>query len=153
MFACDELHFASGAQCMVHKPLCIAWGNANDFKDVIAQLDKCEESILDIYMEHAKDGVSRETIQSLVENETWMNGNEVAQYFDVEIEEQAAVAACASDFFEKYNNIPENLKKTSTQDVVNAVIAALDAREKDAKEKAMQQEKEQLLADLDEYGI
>lgn len=104
-------------------------------------------------MEHAKDGVSRETIQSLVDNETWMNGNEVAQYFDVEIEEQAAVAACASDFFEKYNNIPENLKKTSTQDVVNAVIAALDAREKDAKEKAMQQEKEQLLADLDEYGI
>ena len=122
-------------------------------KDVIAQLDKCEESILDIYMEHTKDGVSRETIQSLVENETWMNGNEVAQYFDVEIEEQAAVAACTSDFFEKYNNIPENLKKTSTQDVVNAVIAALDARDKDAKEKAMQQEKEQLLADLDEYGI
>lgn len=153
MFACDELHFASGAQCMVHKPLCITWGNANDFKDVIAQLDKCEESILDIYMEHTKDGVSRETIQSLVENETWMNGNEVAQYFDVEIEEQAAVAACTSDFFEKYNNIPENLKKTSTQDVVNAVIAALDARDKDAKEKAMQQEKEQLLADLDEYGI
>lgn len=153
MFACDELHFASGAQCMVHKPLCIAWGNANDFKDVITQLDKCEESILDIYMEHTKDGVSRETIQSLVENETWMNGNEVAQYFDVEIEEQAAVAACTSDFFEKYNNIPENLKKTSTQDVVNAVIAALDARDKDAKEKAMQQEKEQLLADLDEYGI
>ena len=36
---------------------------------------------------------------------------------------------------------------------MNAVIAALDAREKDAKEKAMQQEKEQLLADLDEYGI
>lgn len=35
------------------------------------------------------------------------------QYFNVEIEEKAAVAACASDFFEKYNNIPEALKTTT----------------------------------------
>ncbi len=159
MFACDELHFASGAQCMVHKPLCVAWGNADDFKETIAQLDKCENSILDIYMEHAQEGVTRETIQSLVDAETWMNGSDVVQYFNIEVEEQAAVAACASDFFDRYNNIPENLKKTASQDVadvVNAVLAALDAREQDAKEKAKQQKQkdiDDLLSDLDEYGI
>ena len=156
MFACDELHFASGAQCMVHKPLCIAWGNANDFKDVIAQLDKCEESILDIYMEHTKDGVSRETIQSLVENETWMNGNEVAQYFDVEIEEQAAVAACTSDFFEKYNNIPEALKGIDTKDIVDAVITELENRNNataEAEKQRIEAEKQQILDDLYLYGM
>lgn len=153
MFACDELHFASGAQCMVHKPLCVAWGNAEDFKAVIEQLDKCEESILDIYMEHVQDGVTREQIQSLVDTETWMNGSEVAQYFNIEIEEQAAVAACASDFFDRYRNVPENLKNTATQDIVNAVLAALDAREKEAAEKAREQEINDLLGDLDEYGI
>ena len=153
MFACDELHFATGAQAMIHKPLCMAYGNADDFKAVIKQLNLCEDSILDVYMEHVQEGVTRDKIQSLMSNETWFDSKKMQQYFNVEIEEKAAVAACASDFFEKYNNIPENLKKTSTQDVVNAVIAALDAREKDAKEKAMQQEKEQLLADLDEYGI
>ncbi|WP_455618830.1 head maturation protease, ClpP-related [Eisenbergiella sp.] len=153
MFACDELHFASGAQCMVHKPLCVAWGNTEDFKAVIEQLDKCEESILDIYMEHVQDGVTREQIQSLVDTETWMNGSEVAQYFNIEIEEQAAVAACASDFFDRYRNVPENLKNTATQDIVNAVLAALDAREKEAAEKAREQEINDLLGDLDEYGI
>ena len=41
MFACDELHFATGAQAMIHKPLCMAWGNADDFKAVIKQLNLC----------------------------------------------------------------------------------------------------------------
>lgn len=153
MFACDELHFASGSQCMVHKPLCIAWGNADDFKAVIEQLDKCEESILDIYMEHVKEGVTRETIKSLVDAETWMNGTDVAQYFDIEIEERAAVAACTSDFFEKYRNIPQNLKEQTEKDIVSAVLDALDEREKQAAEKKNQEERDALLSDLDEYGI
>ena len=138
---------------MIHKPLCMAWGNADDFEAVIEQLKKCEESILDIYMEHVQDGVERDTIKALVDAETWMNGNEVAQYFDVEIEQQAAVAACASDFFERYNNLPENLKTTAAQDIVQAVLDALDARAQQAADKARQQEIDDLLGDLDEYGV
>ena len=45
MFACDELHFATGAQAMIHKPLCMAYGNADDFKAVIKQLNLCEDSM------------------------------------------------------------------------------------------------------------
>ena len=116
-------------------------------------MNKCEESILDIYMEHVQDGVERDTIKALVDAETWMNGNEVAQYFDVEIEQQAAVAACASDFFERYNNLPENLKTTAEQDIVQAVLDALDARAQQAADKARQQEIDDLLGDLDEYGV
>ena len=153
MFACDELHFASGAQCMVHKPLCIAWGNADKFEKVIAQLNKCEDSILDIYMEHTLYGVTRDTIKSMVDAETWMNGSEVAKYFDVAIDEQQAVAACASDFFEKYAHAPEGLKKTEEQDIVSEVIAALDARCKAEADRAREQEIKDLLVDLDEYGI
>ena len=138
---------------MIHKPLCMAWGNADDFEAVIEQLNKCEESILDIYMEHVQDGVERDTIKALVDAETWMNGNEVAQYFDVEIEQQAAVAACASDFFERYNNLPENLKTTAAQDIVQAVLDALDARAQQAAEKEREKEINDLLGDLDEYGI
>lgn len=138
---------------MIHKPLCMAWGNADDFEAVIEQLNKCEESILDIYMEHVQDGVERDTIKALVDAETWMNGNEVAQYFNVEIEQQAAVAACASDFFERYNNLPENLKTTAAQDIVQAVLDALDARAQQAAEKEREKEINDLLGDLDEYGI
>lgn len=66
MFACDELHFATGAQAMIHKPLCMAWGNADDFKEVIKQLDLCEDSILDVYEEHLKEGVTRDKIKSFM---------------------------------------------------------------------------------------
>ena len=97
MFACDELHFATGAQAMIHKPLCMAWGNADDFKEVIKQLDLCEDSILDVYEEHLKEGVTRDKIKSFMAKEKWFSGAELAEYFDVLIDEKAAVAACASD--------------------------------------------------------
>jgi len=155
MFACDELHFATGAQAMIHKPLCIAYGNADDFKDVIKQLNLCEDSILDIYMEHTKEGVTREKIQSMMAAETWFNGEKLAQYFDIEIEERAAVAACASDFFEKYNHIPETLKGVDTKNIVDAVIAELAKRNEaaEAEKQRIEAEKREILDDLYLYGM
>lgn len=156
MFACDELHFATGAQAMIHKPLCIAYGNADDFKDVIKQLNLCEDSILDIYMEHTKEGVTREKIQSMMAAETWFNGEKLAQYFDIEIEERAAVAACASDFFEKYNHIPETLKGVDTNNIADAVIAELAKRNEaaaEAEKQRIEAEKHEILDDLYLYGM
>lgn len=155
MFACDELHFATGAQAMIHKPLCMAWGNADDFKDVIKQLNLCEESILDIYMEHTKEGVTRDKIKALMAAETWFNGAKLAEYFDVEIEETAAVAACASDYFDKYENIPEQFAGAKTKDIVDAVIAELEKRSKEAtdtEEHRIEAEKQEILKDLYLYG-
>ena len=149
MFACDELHFATGAQAMIHKPLCMAWGNADDFKEVIKQLNICEDSILDIYMEHTKEGVTRDKIKALMAAETWFNASKMAEYFDVEIEEKAAVAACASDYFDKYGNIPEAMQQEDTKNIVDAVIEELENREK----QRIEQEKAAILEDLDLYGI
>lgn len=149
MFACDELHFATGAQAMIHKPLCMAWGNADDFKEVIKQLNLCEDSILDIYMEHTKEGVTRDKIKSLMAEETWFNASKMAEYFDVEIEEKAAVAACASDYFDKYGNIPEAMQQEDTKNIVDMVIEELKNREK----QKIEQDKAEILEDLDLYGI
>ena len=153
MFACDELHFATGAQAMIHKPLCMAWGNADDFKEVIKQLDLCEDSILDVYEEHMKEGVTRDKIMA---KEKWFSGAELAEYFDVEIDDKAAVAACASDYFEKYSHVPENIKGTDTKDIVNAVLAELENRNNaaaEAEKQRIEAEKQDILADLDMYGI
>lgn len=149
MFACDELHFATGAQAMIHKPLCMAWGNADDFKAVIKQLNLCEESILDVYMEHTNEGVTRDKIKNFMSAEKWFNGSELAEYFDVEVEERAAVAACASDYFDKYANIPEQVSGTDKKDIVDAVIAEMQNREKER----IEAEKQEILADLDDFGI
>ena len=156
MFACDELHFATGAQAMIHKPLCMAWGNADDFKEVIKQLDLCEDSILDVYEEHLKEGVTRDKIKSFMAKEKWFSGAELAEYFDVLIDEKAAVAACASDYFEKYNNIPEALKETEKENIVDAVLAELEKRNSaatQAEEQRIEAEKREILDDLYLYGM
>ena len=127
----------------------MAWGNADDFKAVIKQLNLCEESILDVYMEHTKEGVTRDKIKNFMSAEKWFNGSELAEYFDVEVEERAAVTACASDYFDKYANIPEQVSGTDKKDIVDAVIAEMQNREKER----IEAEKQEILADLDDYGI
>ena len=79
-----------------------------------------------------------------------------ADYFDVEIDDKAAVAACASDYFEKYSHVPENIKGTDTKDIVNAVLAELENRNNaaaEAEKQRIEAEKQDILADLDMYGI
>lgn len=151
MFACDELHFATGAQAMIHKPLCVAIGNADYFAKVIKDLNLCEESILDVYMLHTHEGVTRDEIKNFMSEETWFSGAELAEYFDIEVEAREAVAACVSDYFDKYKNVPfpEQAKETDTEDIVNAVIAEMQNREKEK----IEAEKQEILADLDDFGI
>lgn len=150
MFACDELHFATGALAMIHKPLCITIGNADDHRETIRQLDMCENSILDIYEMHAKEGVTRDKLSELMAAETWFSGKKLAEYFSVEIEERAAVAAYASDYFNKYKHLPEGLGESgSTENIVDAVITEIENREK----QRIEAEKQEILADLDLYGI
>lgn len=155
MFACDELHFSTGAQAMIHKPSCMAWGNADDMEKTIKQLNLCEESIVDVYMQHVQDGVTRDQIKDLMRQETWFDYEKMQQYFDVEIEEKAAVAACTSDYFAKYNNLPEPLEKPKTKDIVNAVIEELENRNNKAakqEKQRMEAEKDEILKDLYQYG-
>lgn len=149
MFACDELHFATGAQAMIHKPMCLTVGNADAHEESIKQLNLCEDSILNIYEQHTRDGVTRDELKALMAAETWFDGEKLAEYFDVEVEERAAVAACTSDFFDRYTNIPEGMGETTTKDIVDAVIAEMENRES----QRIEAEKQEILADLDFYGI
>ena len=89
-------------------------------------------------------------------NQMWFDSKKMQQYFNVEIEEKAAVAACASDYFEKYNNIPEALKGTEKENIVDAVLAELEKRNSaatQAEEQRIEAEKREILDDLYLYGM
>ena len=140
---------------MIHKPSCMAWGNADDMEKTIKQLNLCEDSIVDVYMQHVQDGVTRDQIKDLMRQETWFDCEKMQQYFDVEIEEKAAVAACTSDYFAKYNNLPEPLGNPKTKDIVDAVLEELENRNNKAAEQEkqrMEAEKDEILKDLYQYG-
>lgn len=73
-------------------------------------LDGCQKVILNTYMQHAKDGVTAEEINALIDAETWKNGEEWQEFFDIEVSEKSQATACESEYFDKYNNLPDKLK-------------------------------------------
>lgn len=112
----DKIIIPTNAQMMIHKPSSCAWGNADEMRKEADILDGCQKVILTTYMEHAKEGVTEEQINDLINAETWKNGEEWQEYFDIEVSESSQAAAAASDFYDKYNNLPENIAKPQQQD-------------------------------------
>lgn len=139
MMACDEIVVASGAQVMVHKPLTVGWGNADDFAKIIDQLNQCQKSITDIYMEKAKEGVTEDEITGKINAETWMSGAEAAELFDITVDEKPAVAACVSCMMDRYLHKPEGIRTESAEDA--------DARRTAAEEEAA------IIAEMELCGI
>lgn len=105
----DKVIIPSNAYFMIHKAWSGMMGNADEFRKVADTLDKVDEGILNTYTDNLKEGVDIETIKQMVVAETWMTGDEAAQYFNIETSSAVAIAASTSDYYAKYNKIPEEL--------------------------------------------
>ena len=145
LMACDDIVVSTGAQIMIHKPLTMAWGNADDFAAVINQLDSCQRMITDIYMTKAKEGVTAEQFEELINAETWMSESEASEcrasdYFDIKVDtDAAAVAACVSYMMDRFKRAPAGLATETAEDI--------EARQQQANEA------EEILGDLYMYGV
>ena len=115
----DRIIIPENAQMMIHKPSSITWGNADDMRKEADILDGCQKVILNTYMQHTKEGVTPEQINALIDAETWKNGKEWQEFFDVEVSEKNSAAACTSDYFDQYNNLPEKLRENPEPQVVD----------------------------------
>ena len=115
----DIIIIPANAQMMIHKPSSITWGNADDMRKEADILDGCQKVILNTYMQHAKDGVTAEEINALIDAETWKNGEEWQEFFDIEVSEKSQATACESEYFDKYNNLPDKLKGQSEPPQLN----------------------------------
>lgn len=82
----DEVIMKPGATFMMHKPLCCARGNADDLRKQAEVLDVIQKGIVDIYMTKAKEGVTREQINDLVNAETYLVGSDMEDYFDIVVD-------------------------------------------------------------------
>lgn len=127
----NRIIIPANAQMMIHKPSSFAMGNADELRKEADILDGCQKVILNTYMEHAKEGVTEEQINDLINAETWKNGEEWQEYFDIEVSESSQAVAAASDFYDKYKNLPENLKpkhqdkQITIEEITAAVISAI----------------------------
>jgi len=105
----DTINIPSNAFLMIHNPWTIALGNATELRKVADDLDTIATGAMNVYKENMKKGITEETIQELLNNETWLNGEEAAKYFNVEIIEAKNYAACASEVLRKYDKTPQKL--------------------------------------------
>ena len=137
LMACDEIVMSTGAQIMIHKPSVFAYGNADDLTALITELDKCQQSITDIYMQHVKEGVSESDIAEKINAETWMSAEEAQEVFDIEIDDRPAMAACVSWMMNSWKNAPKSIRTERPEDV--------EAREA--------QEEADLIAEMELMGI
>ena len=60
---------------MLHRPLSMVLGNADDLREAAAVLDKITESITDIYAARSQS-LTREVIAELMSGDTWMTAGE-----------------------------------------------------------------------------
>lgn len=111
----DKIIIPGNAQMMIHKPSSFAWGDADAMRKEADVLDGCQKVILNTYMRHVREGVTEEQINDLINAETWKNGEEWQEYFDIEVSEANTAAAAISEYFGKYINLPDNLKEKADQ--------------------------------------
>lgn len=97
---------------MIHSPYTFVAGNAKEMEKEIAVLNKIQNDvIIPLYMEKAKEGITAERIQELMEAETWFNASEMAEIFNIELlEEKKEMKMCATkEILNKYRNTPVEL--------------------------------------------
>lgn len=117
----------SNAYLMIHNPWTWGEGNAKELRKMADDLDQITVGILNIYKDNLKEGVSIETIQELMEAETWLNGEQAADYFNIEVGESQEYVAAVGGYVKRAKNIPQSMKKNKDN------LAKQDERAKNQK--------------------
>ena len=138
----DVVYIYENSLFMIHNPLAGICGyyNAKDLKEQITALENCKKAILSVYMANVTPVklITEEEISNLMDNETWLVGKEVAEYFNVNVlPVKNEMVAHTSSYFNKYKNTPKNIIKTQDKGT----------------EDTLEKEKQQILNDLEKICI
>ena len=119
--ACDVLKIDSNAFLMVHLPYTYSVGNAEEFRKEAETLDKFRDALIAIY--RTKFDLSDEAIKKLMEDETWIVGEQAETYklnADViPVAEPLKAAAFAGKEMPKWLHTPKAIS-----DLVSAKVEA-----------------------------
>lgn len=100
----DTIVMPENAFMMIHNPLNLAYGNADDLREMADVLDKIAASLIGIYAK--RTGLPDDEIKALLDAETWLNAEEaVTKGFADELQAELKVAA-AFDM----DRLPENVR-------------------------------------------
>ena len=120
---------AEGSEFMIHNPMTITWGNANEIEDTVEHLRKMEQQFHGMYA--AKTGQTEDQIKEWMDATTWFTAKEAVDYgFCDELLASEKIAACVTKrdmalMNAVYGDVPETVTVKETAD--EAFGPALDA--------------------------
>ena len=118
----DRVIVPSNAFLMIHKPWALCVGNSDDCRKMATDLEAIETGIMNVYKDHLAEGVDIADVQKMVNEETWLNGEEAAKYFAVEVGTAKEYAAKVTDLVSAYSKTPKEIIK-SAQAALDNVVA------------------------------
>ena len=126
--ACDRLVMDETSMMVVHLPWTATVGNANDLAKDIDVLDKLTSALISVYK--TKFDLPEERIRQLLEDETWISGENVRLYnLDAEIiptDRPLKIAACLKmpTFKHMPKTIEDSLMEKKTEPEIKAEVEA-----------------------------
>lgn len=128
LMVADDVNVYQNSIMMIHKPMTISLGNANDLQKDIDTLNTIEnDMMIPMYMNKAK--VDEKELKDLINNETWFNGNKkddmfIGNFFNINYidEEKEVTASISKNLFKNYKHIPEALKNIKEEPKQQEVV-------------------------------
>lgn len=112
----DKIMMPENAFMMVHQPLNVVYGNADDMREMADILDKVSGSLMNIYC--ARTGKDIESVKALLDDETYLTAAEAIEFgFADELQPELRVAASFD-----LERVPENIR------ALIAPVAAADGK-------------------------
>ena len=111
----DKVTMSENSSMMVHNARGIAMGQADDLRKTADLIDKENDKLANIYAK--KTGLELSEIQDMMKEETWFTAEEAkAKGFIDSVDESVKIAATVdmSKYKKVYNNIPEDLLKSNS---------------------------------------
>lgn len=114
-----KIFIRANATMMIHLPMGIVIGNAEDMRTTIAALDSITESMLNLYSR--RTGGEREGIRALMAAETWMSAEKaVEKGFADEVRGVVKAAAMVGDKRVMFNGVTFDLSRFHNVPAFNA---------------------------------
>jgi len=107
----ETVTISSGGMMMIHKPLCLVYGNSLELQELITILDKIEDSVL-VPAYARKTGIDAAAIKEMLAEETWLDSDQSVEmgFVDGLSDTPAILDRLPAKFASIYNRIPEALR-------------------------------------------
>jgi len=111
VLAADKVVMPFNAMLMIHNVWTCACGDHKELRELADKVEKIQDSTVTAAYER-KTGLSKEKLSEMMDEETWLNGEEAVKlgFADV-VEEEQKIAACYVGNNVKFNDVEVQLSK------------------------------------------